>query len=58
MNEELIGIKECRDLRTYIHEFTQGCILTKGEYREIMRVLAKATDRIEESGQVISVKDS
>lgn len=53
MNEEIIGIKECRDLRMYIHEFTKGCVLTKSEYQDIMRVLGRAADRLERSGQVI-----
>ncbi|WP_270289377.1 hypothetical protein [Enterocloster citroniae] len=53
MNDKVIGIKECRDLRMYIHEFTKGCILTKGEYQDIMIVLGRAADRLEKSGQVI-----
>ena len=53
MNEELIGIKECRDLRMYIHEFTKGCVLTKDEYRDIMIVLGRAAERLEKLGQVI-----
>lgn len=53
MTEELIGIKECRDLRMYIHEFTKCCVLTKGEYRDIMKVLGRVAERLEESGQVI-----
>jgi len=53
LSEEVIGIKECRDLRMYIHEFTKGCVLTKGEYRDIMIVLGRAADRLEKSGQVI-----
>lgn len=44
LSEEVIGIKECRDLRMYIHEFTKGCVLTKGEYRDIMIVLGRAAD--------------
>lgn len=50
----MIGIKECRDLRMCINEFTKGCILTKGEYRDIMIVLGRAADRLEKSCQVIS----
>lgn len=53
MNEEIIGIKECRELRQYIHEFTTGCILTKSEYLAIMIVLGRAADRLEKEGRVI-----
>ena len=53
MSEKMIDIKECRDLRMYIHEFTKGCVLTKREYRDIMIVLGRAADRLENSGQVI-----
>lgn len=53
LSEEMIDIKECRDLRMYIHEFTKGCVLTKREYRDIMIVLGRAADRLEKSGQVI-----
>ena len=52
MSEEVIGIKECRDLRMYINEFTKGCILTKGEYQDIMIVLGRVAYRLEKSGQV------
>jgi hypothetical protein len=53
LDEEIIGIKECRDLRLYINEFTRGCILTKNEYLEIMIVLGRAADRLEKEGRVI-----
>ena len=53
MCEDIIGIKECRELRLYINEFTRGCILTKNEYLAIMLVLGNAADRLEKSGQVI-----
>lgn len=53
MNEEIIGIKECRELRQYINEFTSGCILTKNEYLAIMMVLGRAADRLEKEGRVI-----
>lgn len=53
MNEEIIGIKECKDLRMYINEFTRGCILTKNEYQDIMIVLGRAADRLVKSGQLI-----
>lgn len=53
LNEEMIEIQECRELRMYIHEFTRGCILTKGEYHDIMLVLGRAADRLEKSGQVV-----
>lgn len=49
----MIGIKECRDLRMYINEFTKGGVLTKREYLDIMIVLARAADRLEKTGQVI-----
>lgn len=46
-NKELIGIKECRELRAYMNEFTKACILTRNEYMEIMKVLGRACDRLE-----------
>ncbi|MEG1505718.1 MAG: hypothetical protein RR369_05225 [Lachnospiraceae bacterium] len=49
MEKELIGIKECRDLKMYIQEFTKGCILTKDEYIAIMAVLGKAAERLEKA---------
>ena len=52
VEDDLIEIKECRDLRMYINEFTKGCILTKSEYRDIMVVLGRAANRLEKSGKV------
>ncbi len=46
-----ITIKQCRDLRMYINEFTSGCMLTEDEYNAIMVILAKAADRLEKEGR-------
>ena len=50
MNE--ISIKQCRDLRAYIHEFTSGCLLTQDEYNDIISVLVRAAERLEKEGMV------
>lgn len=47
MYEDMISIKECRDLRMYIQEFTNGCILTKREYLDIMVVLYRVINRLD-----------
>lgn len=52
MEEDLIGIKECRELRLYMQEFTKACILTKSEYSRIMIVLGEAAERLEREGLI------
>lgn len=47
-----ITIKQCRDLRMCINEFTSGCLLTEDEYNAIMLILARAADRLEKEGKV------
>lgn len=47
-----ITIKQCRDLRMYVTEFTKGCLLTEDEYNAIMIVLGKAADRLEKEGKI------
>lgn len=47
-----ITVKQCRDLRMYINEFTSGCLLTEDEYNAIMLILAKASERLEKEGRV------
>ena len=47
-----ITMKQCRDLRMYINEFTNGCLLTDDEYNAIVLILAKAADRLEKEGRV------
>ena len=47
MQDELITIKQCRDLRTYSYEFTKDCLLTQAEYKGIMKIFLQAYKRIE-----------
>lgn len=47
-----ITMKQCRDLRLYIKEFTNGCMLTEDEYNAIILILGKAADRLEKEGRV------
>lgn len=47
-----ISIKQCRDLRMYIDEFTSGCLLTQDEYNDIISVLVRAVERLEKEGMV------
>lgn len=54
MQDELITIKQCRDLRTYSHEFTKSCILTQSEFNRIMKIFLEACERIEKLDQKIN----
>lgn len=47
MNEKTISIKQCRELREAIKVYTSACFLTEQEYLQIMVVLMKAGERME-----------
>lgn len=48
MNEKLITISQCRDLRMAMTELTRGCMLTEDEYRQFCIVINKVLNRLEE----------
>lgn len=48
MNEKLITISQCRDLRMTMAELTRGCMLTEDEYRQFCIVINKVLNRLEE----------
>lgn len=52
MNKQ-ITIEQCRDLRSCIHEFTNGCVLTEDEYIAIKLILASALDRLKKKGRCL-----
>ena len=47
MNEKLITISQCRDLRMAMTELTRGCMLTEDEYRKFCIVINKVLERME-----------
>ena len=47
MNEKLITISQCRDLRMAMTELTRGCMITQDEYRQLCIVINKILSRME-----------
>ena len=47
MNEKMITMSQCRDLRMAMTKLTRGCMLTEGEYRQFCIVINKILERME-----------
>ena len=47
MENKLITISQCRDLRMMIMELTRGCMITQDEYRQLCIVINKILRRME-----------
>ena len=54
MQNKPITIKQCRELRECMYEFTKGCILTQSEYNSIMNIFSEVYKRIEKLDQKIN----
>lgn len=47
MENKLITMSQCRDLRMMMTELTRGCMLTEDEYRDFCIVINKVLNRME-----------